>query len=313
MAKDLSAKWLIIVNPNAGGRKGEKEWPGICKILKQEGFEAECLLTERRYHAMELAKRSIGEGFRNIGVVGGDGTLNEVMNGIFLQGEVSPQEVSLGMIPVGTGNDWGRSFGIPFDARKAIAILKRKKTRLQDTGKITYCKGEEFHTRYFMNVAGMGYDALVAKKTNLLKEKGKGGTLAYIYFVFASLFQYRFIDAVVEVDDREIFRGEIFSMNAGICRYNGGGMIQVPFALPDDGLMDFTLIRKASKFIVIRHTRKLYNGTIADLPIVSTYRGKSFRIRSGGKIFLEADGESLGHSPFTFEIIPGSLRVITGN
>ena len=303
-------KWLIIVNPNAGSKKGEKDWPKICKQLLAEGFDYDSLFTEHRGHAISLTKDYVGRGYRNLAVVGGDGTLNEVLNGLFLQKSVSLEEITLGMIPVGTGNDWGRTFDIPNDYRKAIDVLKQKKTFMQDVGKVTYYRKDEVQTRYFMNIAGMGYDALVAKKTNILKEKGKGNPLAYFYFVFAGLFQYKFMEGVIEVDNQIVFKGEIFSLNVGICRYNGGGMMQVPFAIPDDGLLDVTLIKKASKFMVIRYARKLYDGSLVNLPMVSTFRGRSIRIRSTEKIYLETDGESLAHSPFTFEIIPRCLKVI---
>ena len=216
------------------------------------------------------------------------------------------------MIPVGTGNDWCRMFDIPFDYLKAVRLLKRKQTFLQDAGKVTYYHKDDQVNRYFMNVAGMGYDALVAKKTNMLKEKGLGGPLTYMYFVFASLFQYKFIEAVIEVDGKMAFRGEIFSMNVGICKYNGGGMMQVPYAIPDDGLLDVTLIKKTSKWMVVRYARKLFDGSLVDLPMVATFKGENIRIRSTGKVFLETDGESLGHTPFTFEILPKSIRIVTG-
>lgn len=305
-------RWMVVVNPNAGSKKGAKEWPAICQHLQQEGFVTDCFFTEKRGHATEITREGISNGFRKIVVVGGDGTLNEVLNGIMTQQAVPATEVTLGMVPVGTGNDWCRTFGIPFDYKKAIGILKREKTALQDAGRITYFHNEEQQTRYFMNIAGMGYDALVAKKTNLLKERGKGTPLAYIYFVFASLLQWQFIEAVIEVDNRQVFKGEIFSMNVGICKYNGGGMMQVPDAIPDDGLMDVTLIRKTSKLMVVRYARRLFDGSLVKLPFVSTYKGKSIRIRSVGRIYLEADGESLGHTPFVYEIIPLGLRVVTG-
>ncbi|MEI6454985.1 MAG: diacylglycerol kinase family protein [bacterium] len=306
-------KWLIIVNPNAGSKKGARDWTKICHLLSQEGFDYHCVFTEHRNHAILLTEQNLAKGYRNLAVVGGDGTMNEVLNGIMSQTRVPFSEITLGMIPVGTGNDWCRTLGVPFDYKKAVGVLKAKKIFTQDIGKVTYHKQSETQVRYFLNVAGMGYDALVAKKTNLLKEKGKGGPLAYLYFVFASLFQYKFLEGVIEVDDTIVFKGEIFSMNVGICKYNGGGMMQVPFAIPDDGLLDMMLIKKASKFIVIRHTSKLYDGTLVSLPIVKTFRGKNIRIRSTDKIYLEADGESLGHTPFTFEIIPTILRVVTGN
>ncbi|MCK9421019.1 MAG: diacylglycerol kinase family lipid kinase [Bacteroidales bacterium] len=306
------AQWLIIVNPNAGSKKGEKEWPKIYKYIQQRGFDFTCVFTAHRDHATQLTIENIEAGYRNIVVVGGDGTLNEVLNGIFLQQKVTPIDISLGMIPVGTGNDWCRMFDIPFDYKKAVDILKHKRPFVQDVGKISYFKKDKPQTRYFMNVAGMGYDALVAKKTNLLKEQGKGTPLAYLYFVFASLFQYKFMEGVIEIDDRTVFKGEIFSMNVGICKFNGGGMKQVPNAIPDDGLMDVTLIKKTSKLKVFRYARKLFDGTLVDLPIVNTYRGKSIRMRSTGKIYLEADGESLGHTPFVYEVIPRCLKVIIG-
>ena len=305
-------KWLIIVNPNAGVKKGTKDWPKILRMLRDEKVDFDFQLTSRRGHAIQIASESILSGFRKICVVGGDGTLNEVLNGIMDQTEVACSEVTMGMIPVGTGNDWCRMFSIPFDYLKAIHILKKQKTFLQDAGKVTYYHKDEMVKRYFMNVAGMGYDALVAKKTNILKEKGLGGPLTYMYFVFASLFQYKFIEAVVEVDGKTVFKGEIFSMNVGICKYNGGGMMQVPFAIPDDGLLDVTLIKKTSKWIVVRYARKLFDGSLVDLPMVATFKGENIRIRSTGKVFLETDGESLGHTPFTFEILPRCIRIVTG-
>lgn len=304
--------WYFIVNPNAGSRKGVRDWPKISRLIRESGIPNETVLTTHQGHATDLAADCIRQGYRRIAVVGGDGTLNEVLNGIIKQDIIDPKEVRLGMIPVGTGNDWCRSFSIPFDYKKALDLLIQEKTFLQDVGKVTHYHHDKPEVRYFMNVAGMGYDALVNKKTNKLKEKGRGGPLTYIYFVFASLFQYRFMEAVIEVDGETVFKGEIFSMNVGICKYNGGGMMQVPFAVPDDGLLDVTLIKKAPKYMVVQHVRKLYDGSLVNLPIVRTFKGKEIRIRSTGRIYLETDGESLGHTPFTFEIIPLGIRTVVG-
>jgi diacylglycerol kinase (ATP) len=306
------AKWLIIVNPNAGARKGAKDWPKISQYLNDASLSHICVLTEHRDHANRITMEFIEKGYRNIAVVGGDGTMNEVVNGIFSQQVVPPQDITLGMIPVGTGNDWSRMFGIPFEYKGAIDLLKKGTTFLQDVGKIYYFKKEQPQVRYFMNIAGMGYDALVAKKANLQKEKGKGGPFSYFFFIFTGLFQYRFIEAVIEIDGQQVFKGEVFSMNVGICKYSGGGMMQVPFAVPDDGLLDITLIKKAPKWMVIRYANKLYDGTLVNLNFVNTYKGKSVRIRATGKLYLEADGESLGNSPFVYEILPRSLQIVTG-
>ena len=305
-------QWLMIVNPNAGVKKGTKDWPLILKLLRNEKVDFDFRITEAMGHAIKIAEESIAAGYRNLCVVGGDGTLNEVLNGMINQQEIALSEITLAMIPVGTGNDWCRMFSIPFDYLKAIQLLKKKNTFIQDACKVTYYHKEEKIVRYFMNVAGMGYDALVNKKTNMLKEKGKGGPLIYLYFVFASLFQFKFIDAVIEVDGKTMFKGEIFSMNIGICQYNGGGMIQVPYAIADDGLLDITIIKKTGKWKVVRYAHKLFDGTLVNLPIVDTFRGENMRIRSTGKVFLETDGESLGHTPLTFEIMPRCITIVTG-
>ena len=111
----------------------------------------------------------------------------------------------------------------------------------------------------------------------------------------------------MEIDNEQVFKGEIFSLNVGICQYNGGGMKQVPNAIPDDGLFDVTLIKKASKLLPIVHFNKLYKGTLIDLPFVSAFRGKHIRIRSVEKLYLEADGESLGQGSdfLRFSPVPG--------
>jgi YegS/Rv2252/BmrU family lipid kinase len=310
---EMIETWLIIVNPNAGVKKGTRDWPAILKMLNEEQVSFEYRLTESKSHAIGLTMRMVEEGYRRFCVVGGDGTLNEVLNGLLGQEKVPVSGFTLAMIPVGTGNDWCRTLGIPFDYRLAIRLLNTGNTMITDVGKVSYYHHEEKCNRFFMNVAGMGYDALVAKKTNLSKEHGRGGPLVYFYFIFASLFQYKFMDAVIEVDGEVVHQGGIFSMNVGIGKYNGGGMMQVPYAVPDDGLIDLMLIRKAPKWIVIRYAHKLFDGSLVNLPMVLTARGTSIRIRSEGTIYLETDGESMGHTPFEFDVLPRCLRVVCGS
>lgn len=305
-------EWMVIVNPNAGRKKGLKYWPEISALLKKNGFLFQALFTEHKNHAIDFTIQKISEGYRKFLVIGGDGTLNEVANGIFGQQAVPSAEFTLGMIPVGTGNDWCRTFGVSFRYEEAIAQMAMGKTFLQDVGCVEYTENGLEKKRYFVNIAGMGYDALVAKKTNIQKEKGNGGTFSYFFNIFAGLLEYKFKSAEIIIDGKK-YREIIFSMNVGICKYNGGGMMQLPDAIPDDGVFDVLIIRKSSKFAVVRHVKKLYDGTLKKLPMVSMHIGKSVEITSDTPIMLEADGESLGHSPFRFSILPGRLRVITGN
>ena len=303
--------WLVIVNPNAGAGRCLRDWHLIENILKSSGLDYCEVFTERRFHAIILTRNLIREGFRRIIVVGGDGTLNEVINGIFAQSDCPTEDITVGMIPVGTGNDWARMFSIPSDYGKAVTIIKNQNIILQDAGKVLFNIKNRAFNRYFINIAGTGFDAIVTKKTNDLKDRGKSGAILYFYSILTSLFRYHSSGVSIEVDGKK-FKYDIFSLNIGICKYNGGGMMQVPDADPTDGLFDITIIRRIGKFSVIRNLGKLYNGTIIHHPRVRTLRGKSVSIEAISPVYLETDGESLGHTPFTFSIIPGSIKVIQG-
>ncbi len=305
-------EWLVIVNPNAGSRKGEKDWPKIQEALTKQGFSFKAVFTENKHHAIELTSKLVATGFRKLIVIGGDGTLNEVVNGIFRQDSCSVKDLLLSIIPVGTGNDWCRMYGIPKKYKHAIKIIKQGHTFVQDVGFVTYHDQQEVHERYFINVSGMGYDALVAQKTNKMKDKGKGGALSYLFNIFSGLFQYKFTHFDIDVDGERVFSGRVLSMNLGICKYNGSGLMQLPHAIPDDGLLDITVIKATSKFNMVKHVAKLYDGSFVKLKFVNTYRGENCKIvsRPSGSVYLEADGESLGHSPLDFSVLTKALTFI---
>ncbi len=306
-------KWMVIVNPNAGVGKGKKDWDKINELLNENEIQFETVFTKHKEHAIALTTKFIKKGYRKFIVTGGDGTLNEVVNGIFIQKNVPTIDFLLAMIPVGTGNDWCRMFNIPFKYQQAIEVIKSEKSFIQDIGKVNYFNAASAKRRYFINVAGMGYDAIVAAKTNKDKEKGHGGAITYLKNLFTSLLFFKHSETVVKIDgEKEGIKSKSFSLSVGICKYNGGGMMQLPHAIPDDGLLDMTHIKKLGKFTVLKEVKNLYDGTFTKHPKVDTYTGKSFEITSEPPISLEADGESLGHSPFAFEIIPKSLQVVIG-
>lgn len=310
MKEIIPDKWLVIVNPNAGAGKCSRDWPRIKKLLDSNGFDYQEVFTIRKFHAILLSRDFINQGYNKIIVVGGDGTMNEVINGIFVQTRYNTNEITIGMIPVGTGNDWCRMFGIGQNYDDAIKIIKESNTFIQDAGKVVFHKNDRILKRYFINIAGLGFDALVVKKANRLKEKKKGSPSLYLFNLFTSLFSYKSSPATIEVDGVAKTR-DIFSLSLGICKYNGGGMIQLPDALPDDGLFDLTVIKKIGKLDVMSSIKMLYDGRITRHPKVETYKGRLIRIFSPERIFLETDGESLGHTPFEFEIIPASIKVFS--
>jgi YegS/Rv2252/BmrU family lipid kinase len=301
--------WLVIVNPNAGKGKGKKDWKVIAELFLTYNLPYVHVFTESHNHATKLAREGIEKGYRNIIVVGGDGTMNEVVNGIFTQQICNTTDITLGMITVGTGNDWGKLFGIPHNYKEAIRVIREYKVGFQDIGVITYFHGTSQEKRYFINIAGLGFDAVVVKRTNLQKEKGKSGKALYFLNLLKCLLLYRHTYTEVNIDGQKICNN-VFTISIGIGRFSGGGMRQTPNALPDDGLFDITVIKKITRRDIIMSLKMLYDGTILEHPKIEGFRGRDIVIDSDPLIHVEADGESLGHSPIELTLLPKSIRII---
>jgi len=309
---DITHEWFVIVNPNAGNGKGRKDWTRIADLLEKNDITFNMKPTERKGHATEFTRELIAGGYRKIISVGGDGTLNEIVNGLFTQNHCPPKDLILSIIPVGTGNDWGRMFGIPLIYEGAVKVIKEGKLMLHDIGMISYYNGEEKHIRYFINIAGLGFESLVVSKTNKQKDKGMSNKAIYFYNLLSSLITYRNTIADITIDGKSI-RSKVFSINVGNGRYCGGGMRQTPDAVPDDGLLDITVIKEMGRIEIIRNLRLLYDGTILSHPKVDGYRSNNLKVTSDSLLYLEADGESLGHTPAEFGIIPSAVNIVYGN
>jgi YegS/Rv2252/BmrU family lipid kinase len=300
---------MVIVNPNAGSGKGKKDWGHISALLGKYGISYKNVLTECPKHAIQLTHDSILQGYRNFIVVGGDGTLNEVVNGVFSQDICPSIEIVLAMIAVGTGNDWGKMYSIPHSYEESIKVIRKKKVRSQDVGIVEYANGEQPEKRHFLNIAGMGFDALVVQRTNKQKEVGKNGKALYLINLLRSLMIYKPTHIELNIDGQKISR-DFFTISVGIGRYSGGGMLQTPNAIPDDGLFDITVIKKIGKGDIILSLKKLYDGNILKHHKIEGYKAREIRIEANPKIYVEADGETLGNSPNCFRILPRSIGVV---
>ncbi|MEL6135193.1 MAG: diacylglycerol kinase family protein, partial [Bacteroidota bacterium] len=253
--------WLIIINPVAGGGKARKLWPSIHDTLKEMDVPFETVFTEYKGEIMTFIERFLSKGFRKFAACGGDGTLHEVINGIFKQSIVSPKETVVTMIPMGMGVDWPRMYDYPPSPKAVAKLLKHGKTVLQDIGKVEYFVKSKPQIRYFNNIAGMGFDAAVVNETENKSKKGILGQLVYLWALIKTVGSYRGQDMIVKGESFEI-RSRNTSANIGICKYSGGGMRMVPKAVADDGLFDVTVIRYLNPFQIVQNLPKLYNGRI---------------------------------------------------
>ena len=304
--------WLVLLNPHAGCGKGLQDKGVVEKKLQDYSFSYKLVLSEYPGQAIFITRRYIREGYRKFLVAGGDGTLNEVVNGIYLFTTEISDDIVLGMIPVGTGNDWIKTFGIPDDYDRALKIILEGKTVRQDIGKISYNLGKKKKRRFFANIAGFGFDAMVAEKANQLKEMGMKGFRVYLQSLLSSYFNYRTTKMKVSIDNQEI-EDLIFTLSIGIGKFNGGGMMQTPFAVPNNGAFQLTVIRKIGLLGILRNIIRLYSGDFVKDRRVSTYECKEVLVTGDNTIMGEVDGESLGNSSFEISMIQEKLNVIYGN
>lgn len=311
MNEKIENRWFAIVNPVAGKGKGLSDWPVISTLLHEAGISVDALFTQRKYHATELAVYAVNKGYRRIIIIGGDGTIHETVNGMFLQQVVSTQDVLLSVIAVGTGNDWIRMFGIPRTYSDAVNSILEGHTFLQDIGRVTYWESRVQQTRYLANVSGVGYDAAVCKGFNKLKESGYKGNWLYVWSVFREAIRYRSQPVKILADGKQVFNGKLFTATIGVCKYTAGGMSQTPYAVADDGLFDMTIIPKMNRIRLFSRFRTVYTDNIYNITGVNLYRTSSIEIKcEKTPIRLEIDGEILGEADFTFEIVPKAIRAI---
>ena len=303
-------RWFVVVNPTSGSGRGLTDYPHISKLLRDNGIAHEAVFTEHKHHATELTVSAIESGYRHIIVVGGDGTLHEVVNGLFIQRTVEPSDVVIAVISAGTGNDWIRMFGIPRRHSEAIRAIKEGYTFLQDVAKITYEEAKYRQTRYMANVAGVGFDAEVLKRTQLSSAKGHLGRGGYLWCLIRSFFSHKPTGIKVWIDDRLVFNNLLFSIAIGVGKYNGGGIQQLPDAVADDGLLDVTLIRPVHWWHVVFRIRRIFNGEIYSIGHIMHARGRKIHIESIPETPLEIDGEIHGGTPVECEVLHRKVRVI---
>ena len=305
-------QWFAIVNPVAGNGRGLDEFPRISKLLREQQIHCEAVFSEHKFHAVELTVEAVRRGYRRIIAVGGDGTLHEVVNGLFIQQVVPPSEVLLAVIAVGSGNDWIRMFGIPQNCADAIRAIREEHSFLQDVGVVSYEEAKYRQSRYMANVAGAGFDAHVVRKLSHLKKKGHKSRWRYTWCLVRSFFRYKSTGVKVWVDDRLVYNNLLLSAAVGICKFNGGGIQQLPEAVADDGMLDLSLIRPVHFWHLLFRFHYLFNGGIYRIRHILQERGSRIRIESSPEVSVEIDGEPLGHTPLEFSVLHQAVRIVVG-
>ena len=297
--------FFIVVNPSSGNTNFKKSWEIITHFLKLKNINFSYSFTEYRKHEVILVDKAIEQGYRNIISVGGDGTLHHVVNGIMKQRYIKTSKIKLGVIPLGTGNDWIKTYNIPNSIKKSIDIIVKNNTILQDIGCIKLSNGKK---EYFNNLAGTGYDGYVVKNLNNLK---KIGSLAFIVSGLYSLFSYKKTKYSISFNNKTI-NEKCLMILFGICKYSGGGLRVTKDPNPKDGLLDITIVKNISFLDLLFNVPKLYNGKIVHHKKVSNFKTKKIIVKntSNSNSFIEADGEIIGINSFNISILPNAIQFI---
>ena len=301
--------WYLILNPQSGGGKGGKLERKIFLELNNAGIKYSYYKTSFAGDAIEATTSAIRNGFKKILVAGGDGTLNEVVNGILSQDEKPSEEILLAQIPIGTGNDWRRTWGIPKGIKESISLLQNPHSTLQDVAKITFDNAGIEQEKWFLNIAGCGFDAEVTLAANRKKDKGRSGFFTYIAQLIKTLRHFKEPLIVFEIDS-ESYKEKIFAILAGVCKYAGNSMLLVPDANPKDGFFHLSIAKEINRLKVIRNLHRLFNGSFVNLEEVNVYKCKRLHIKTP-HLPIQADGESIGQTPALFEIFEQKLLIVT--
>jgi YegS/Rv2252/BmrU family lipid kinase len=244
----------------------------------------------------------VDAGARLVVAVGGDGTLNEVVNGI------AGRDVDLATIPLGTGMDFGRTYRIPTGFDDAVAVALRGEPRTIDAGRVSYrtWAGEDAE-RWFANVGSVGMSGAVAQRANGMS-KALGGRVTFFYALTRVFLAWQNTDVTVTFDGGER-RGKMHDVIVANGVWHGGGMMLAPDARPDDGVFDVVLIGDVSKADFVTTAAKLYKGKHVGHPKVEVIRAARVTVDAVERLPIELEGEQVGTTPATFEVVRGALRV----
>lgn len=314
--------WFAVVNVYAASKKAEAKWKTASEILKDRDVAFHSCRTGKGGNAEEITFDACSAGYRKFLAVGGDGTVHDVLNGIaaFVRwsgGKYSLADFTLGVIPVGSGNDWIKTLNIPNDIAGAVDVITAGCISRQDVASVGILDPESSGTRiadsFMANIGGIGIDARVCERVNAKKRQGKRGKILYVTSLLHAIRNRKPTVAKVMCDGKVIFEGKYLSMAFGIGKYSGGGMRQTPAAVLDDGLLDITIIPDLPLLRIAREVPRLFTGTFLKVPELVVAKARTITVLPMGEDGaepVEVDGEVIGKAPAVFEVLDEQINVL---
>jgi diacylglycerol kinase (ATP) len=297
---------VFLVNPASANGSTGRRWPEIARRAASSGLVGDVLISEAPGHLTELAPAAVDRGADLLVVVGGDGTVHEVVHGLLSAGKGDAAE--LAVLPRGTGKDFVRSLRIPRELGQALHVAREGAVRTIDAGRAAYMAWDGTSAEaFFANFAGAGISGAIARRANTTS-KAAGGRLSFFWATVAVFSRWKAARVTVDVNGerREGLMFEVLAMNGD---YAGGGMWVTPDAEPDDGRLDVLLIGDVTKADFVRTFPKIYRGKHLSHPKIDLLHGTIVQIDAELPLPIVVDGEQPGTTPARFELVPRALRV----
>ena len=301
-----AGKWGVIYNPKAGTRKVQKRWKEIKEYMDQKGVAYDYVQSEGFGSVERLAKILANNGYRTIVIVGGDGALNDAINGIMLSNAEHKEDIAIGIIPNGIGNDFARYWDIGMDYKQAVDWIIKNRHRKIDVGFCNFYDGEKHQRRYFLNAINIGFGARIVKVTDGTKRFWGVKFLSYLAAFFLLFFERNLYRMHLRINDEHI-RGRIMT----VCVGSACGYGQTPSAVPYNGWLDVSVIYRPQLLQTMSGLWMLIQGRILNHKVVKSYRTKKVKVLRAKNAAVDLDGRILPkHFPLEIGILPEKITLI---
>lgn len=302
-------KIKFIVNPKSSSGKTKQRWPQIYERLKNDIPNIDVIYTEARNDATKFTREALHNGYEQIVAVGGDGTINEVINGFFEKGKPINPNAAFSLIMTGTGGDFIRSLDLPRTYEQTIESIKNGKPRKIDLGKVTFLE-QDIPERYFVNMSGFALAGLTVKIINNSKYiKPIGGKAGYLLLSLASSFLYKGVKVRMTLDNGEVIEKKVRNVAIANARFQGGGLMMAPDAKLDDGLLDVVVMDNISPLTLTIFSSLFYTGKHLNKSWMKVYKTKKIKAESERETLVDVDGEFLGRLPLEVEVVPQAITI----
>ncbi len=297
----------MIINPQAKAGAAKKKISIIKRLLDSEKIKPSYYKTRSVGDEINIVKRAVEDGFRKFICVGGDGTIQKIIAGIQIQKVCDPKEVVVGIVPLGTGNDWAKSIEVPLNIKKAIKKIKEGKTKKRDLGVVVIKDKRQIKKRYFISYSGVGFDAFMLNRLQPYKWLGK---YAYLACSIANFLFYKNTEITVRGENFSLSRN-IFLCGVGVSKYTGGGMQIIKNPAGNNGLLNLTVAYDFTKIDIIKNFFNLFNGAIFnDRKVLTVVDSKIEMVSKTGFLTCHGDGEIFGSGNLTFFVLKKQITHI---